>query len=259
MTDYLVLWQLTGTRPLYPTIIHAYFVVVKSLYENRYLSPRTRVPFSTDLRDRILDEYDSDRFKDIIRLTKDQFARLVVLIAPSRHFTGVGERVSPEKMQDDQQRGIDTAEKVALQLKVALFRLGTKGISTKKVAFTMGVSDGAVNIYTWRCIFAIEDLDDFVVWPDAARKRVISDSFRIKNGFPCAIGAVDGVPFPFDRATVLQSQAWITRKMTYAMGATAVCDHEGRFTYFTTRYVGSMHDSTAHKRSYLYKEADEFF
>ena len=31
------------------------------------------------------------------------------------------------------------------------------------------------------------------------------------------------------------------------MGAIAVCDYEGRFTYFATRYIGSMHDSLAFK------------
>ncbi|KAG0274545.1 hypothetical protein BGZ96_004289, partial [Linnemannia gamsii] len=31
------------------------------------------------------------------------------------------------------------------------------------------------------------------------------------------------------------------------MGATAVCDHEGRFTYFATGYVASMHNLPAYK------------
>ncbi|KAG0367581.1 hypothetical protein BGX24_003169 [Mortierella sp. AD032] len=157
-----------------------YFIVVKTLYENRYLAPRYRVPSSTVLRDE-------------------------------------------EEARDDPQRGIDNAVEVAAQLKVALYRLGTKGISVKKVSFTMGVSDGSVHVYTWWCIYAIEDLlDEFVVWPDRERKSAIADHFKTRFGFPFAIGAVDGVPFPFDRAPALQPPVWITRKMTYAMGATAV-------------------------------------
>lgn len=125
------------------------------------------------------------------------------------------------------------APSVVIQLKVALFHLGTKGISTAKVAWIFGVSEGSVHLYTWRCVHAIEDLMSlFVVWPDQDRKRVIANAFKIKHAFPQVIGAVDSVPFPFDCAPSYQLQAWITQKCTYAMGATAVCDHEGRFIYF---------------------------
>ncbi|KAF9535984.1 hypothetical protein EC957_001031, partial [Mortierella hygrophila] len=114
------------------------------LLETRYLAPRVPIPFSTELRDKVLNEYNSDRFRDIMRLSREQFDRLVSLIAPSRHFTGNGERVSTADAQDDPERGIDSAESVSIQLKVALFRLGTKGISSIKVAWIMGVSEGAV-------------------------------------------------------------------------------------------------------------------
>ena len=86
-----------------------------------------------------------------------------------------------------------------------------------------------------------------VVWPARERKRVISDHFKHTHALPHAIDAGECVSFPFDRALAYQAQAWITRKCTYTMGATAVCDREGRFTYFATRYVGSMHDSLAFK------------
>lgn len=68
-----------------------------------------------------------------------------------------------------------------------------------------------------------------------------------------------GVSFPFDRAPAYQAQAWITWKCIYAMGATAVCDHEGNFTSFATRYVGSMHDSLASRMCGLNRHEDDYF
>ncbi|KAG0023579.1 hypothetical protein BGZ80_009012, partial [Entomortierella chlamydospora] len=43
------------------------------------------------------------------------------------------------------------------------------------------------------------------------------------------------------------------------MGAAAVCDYIGRFTYFSTRYVDSSHDSSVYKRTFLYTNKDWFF
>ncbi|KAG0044380.1 hypothetical protein BGZ89_006077 [Linnemannia elongata] len=210
-----------GVAPPPPILLEGLYLAIKTLYESRYLAPRYRLPVSSDLRDRVLDAYSSTRFKDIIRLTREQFDQLITLVSPSQHFGGMGQD-EPEDVQ---------SASIILQMKVALFCLGTKGVSVKKVAFIFGVSAGSVLAYTWRCIFASEELvPQFVVWPDMKKKRTIKAFYLKRYGFPHVVGAVDGVPFPFDRAPAYQSQAWITRKCYYAMGATAVCDHVGRFT-----------------------------
>ncbi|KAK3823835.1 MAG: hypothetical protein J3R72DRAFT_354971, partial [Linnemannia gamsii] len=90
---------------------------------------------------------------------------------------------------------------VRTQLLITLYRLGTKSPSTHKRAFTMGDSHGTADLYTWRCIRAIEDLGgQYLFWPDNERKAEVSKWFRFEKGFPNAIGAVDGVPFPFESA-----------------------------------------------------------
>ncbi|KFH65176.1 hypothetical protein MVEG_08657 [Podila verticillata NRRL 6337] len=45
---------------------------------------------------------------------------------------------------------------------------------------------------------------------------------------------------------------WNTRKCHYAMGATAVCDHQGRLIFVSTGYIGSMHDAYVYKKTDLY-------
>ena len=46
----------------------------------------------------------------------------------------------------------DPLSHIKLQLTVTLFRLGTKGVSVKKVAWIFGVSRGSVHAYTWRLL-----------------------------------------------------------------------------------------------------------
>ena len=126
------------TIPPFPTSIFVHLVIIKWLLETRYLAPRIPIPASTKLRDKVLDEYDSDRFRDIMRPSRERFDQLVTLIAPGRHYTGKGECVSTADAQGDPERGIASTESVFIQLKIALFRLGMKGISSARVAWIMG-------------------------------------------------------------------------------------------------------------------------
>ncbi|KFH70445.1 hypothetical protein MVEG_01808 [Podila verticillata NRRL 6337] len=239
--------QLQLSRPgLYPYLPLAYYDILVYLHTTRYLKPRQRMPFSTVLREEVLPKYTPEQLERILRVTPLQLGLLVDLIRESEQFKSK----DPARPQAP----------VRTQLTVALYRLGTKGLSTHKHAFTMGIGQGTVDLYTWRCIFAIEELQSkFIVWPDQARKAVISSWFKNNKGFPSAIGAVDGVPIPFESAPHYDTASWNTRKFVHAMGCTAVCDHQGRFTYVSTGYVGSMHDSLAYRDTYLHGRKDEFF
>ncbi|KAI7816398.1 hypothetical protein BC939DRAFT_384182, partial [Gamsiella multidivaricata] len=191
------------------------------LHQTRYLQPRMRMPFSTVLRETILPQYAPQKFRKTARMTSRQVDMLVEMIQGSGQFISK----NPERPQAP----------IKTQLLVALYRLGTKGISSHKIAFTTGIGQGSVDLYTWRCIRAIEELESrFSVWPDQARKAEISRWFKQEKGFPNAIGTVDGVPFPFESAPSYDMISWNTRKCVYAMGCTAVCDHQGRFIYLST-------------------------
>lgn len=217
---------------------------LQALYQTRYIRPRVRRPFSTDLR-RVLQSYDDHSFVNILRLTRKQVSNLIDLIIDSPHF-----KIA---------RGMDRRRAIELRVWVTLFRLGTHGCSINKVSWMFGVGAGSVQVYTWQTIYAIVDLQaDLIVWPTEERKEEIASWFKNKM-FPDAIGAVDGVPFPFEMAPTYNTNEWNTYKCKHAMGATAVCDHKGRFTFVSTGYVGSMHDALAYKNCDLYTRVGDFF
>jgi hypothetical protein len=188
------------------------------------------MPFSIMLREDILPQYSPDKLQKILRLIPSQLDRLVELIQNSGHF----KPKDPARPQAP----------VKTQPLVALYRLGTKELSTHKVAFTMGVGQGSVNLYT--CSVSLQSRGykpSSSSGQTQAKKVALSSSFKREKGYPNAIGAADSVPLPFESAPQDDTASWNTRKFVHAMGCTAVCDHQGRFTYVSTGYVGSTHDS----------------
>lgn len=233
-----------GVYSPYLAIAQQYQDGLRSIYAARYIQPRKRGSKSGDLR-RVLHEYSTENFQRILRLSPTQLFELIARVWHSPHF----------KIRQGENRH----SAIELRLMVALFRLGSKGVSVHKVAWIFGIGVGSVHAYTWQSIYAIVDLQaHLIVWPDAAKKEEISAGFR-ERMFPDAIGVVDGVPIPFDMAPSYHRPEWNTRKCHYAMGATAVCDHQGRFTFVSTGYIGSMHDAYAYKKTDLYSQPDDFF
>lgn len=227
-------------------VVADYYELLLRLHHSRYLRPRIPMPFSTDLRDRVLSGYNDEQFRNILRVTPGQFNILVGIIRDNIQFQADNPFIPQAPVE--------------VQLKVALFRLGTKGVSIKKVAWVFGVSDGSVSVYTWRCIHALVSLErEYICWPNRERKQEVSAWFDEHKYFPDIIGVIDGITFPFQSAPEYETVAWITRKCDYAMGATGVCDHQGIFTYFSTGYIGSMHDSVAYKNTDLHMDQEAYF
>ena len=86
----------------------------------------------------MLEEYSEEDFKAIIRLSPDDLHALAELLS-GQEGLAVGDRDGND----------DPLTHIKLQLTITLFRLGTKGISIKKVAWIFGVSRGLVHAYTW--------------------------------------------------------------------------------------------------------------
>ncbi|KAF9968165.1 hypothetical protein BGZ73_000240, partial [Actinomortierella ambigua] len=63
-----------------PAILHQIAKVLKLLYATRYLQPRVRIPFSTDLRFRVYEARDDSEWQRKFRITRPQFRTLVALI-----------------------------------------------------------------------------------------------------------------------------------------------------------------------------------
>ena len=139
-----------------PTIPTFWFNRLQEMRARRYFRPRTRLPASAVLRDEILPAYDALAFERIMRITPTSFQILLDLIQDHP----VVQSSNPLRPQAPGR----------VQLTVALYRLGSKGISTYKSAFTMGVGQGSVDLFTRRCIEAIGSMEErFIVWPDYER------------------------------------------------------------------------------------------
>jgi hypothetical protein len=185
-------------------------------------------------------------FKYILRITPAQFNFIVEMIQGHDVFLSRG-----SKPQAD----------VVVQLKVALHRLGHDGSlsSYRALSLPLATSVGSVVRYTASCVEAIYSLHShFVRWPSAAEKRTIKDQFGSKF-FKDAIGAVDGTMVDLYKAPPLDRDAFSTRKHSFSIGATAVCDHQGIFTYFATAYLARRHDAIAYQEGKLHTDKDLYF
>ncbi|KAF9546133.1 hypothetical protein EC957_010119 [Mortierella hygrophila] len=140
-----------------------------------------RLPSSAMLRDEILPALDAVAFKRIMRITPTQSQILLDITQDHPVF----QSANPLLPQVP----------VRVQLTVALYRLGSKGISTYKTMFTMDVGQRKCEIKMW---------------------------FKYAKNFPTCIGVTDGVHFPFKSAPAYDAISWDTGKCVYAMGCTAV-------------------------------------
>ena len=123
----------------------------------------------------------------------------------------------------------------------------------------MGVSVGSVIRYTRRCASALcAHITTYIKWPTEEEK--IGVKARLGRGnLRDVIGAVDGTMIEVYRAPSFGRDSFATRKSNFALGATGVCDDRAVFTFFTTGYTGSRHDSSAYKDTLLYREKYRYF
>src|SRR5690349_2838919 len=76
--------QIVGyVHPIIPLLWHEILTI---LYATRYLQPRYRLSFSTDLGDRVLSEYPVMKVKAIIRLTPEQLTKLARVLSRNVAF-----------------------------------------------------------------------------------------------------------------------------------------------------------------------------
>lgn len=197
-------------------------------------------------RDIVLSGEDEDLFFNAFCMTKEQFDFIVDLIKDHSTFARRGKK--PQKS-------------VEIQLKVALHRLAHNGTLTSRVSLSgsMDVSVGSVGRYTRKVTNALcAHVTEYIKWPSPEEKVVIKRTLG-KGRFPDLIGAVDGTMIPIYQAPSRNRDALATQKGNYALGATAVCDHRGVFTFIHTGYAGSRHDAAAYKDTPLYREKEHFF
>ncbi|KAF9272580.1 hypothetical protein BGZ88_004618 [Linnemannia elongata] len=123
----------------------------------------------------------------------------------------------------------------AWQLLVALTRLGHYGsrMAVKLVADEMGMSSGAVTLYTNRVMTALVSLaPDWIRWPDYVQRQ--EHGLRMgAEGFPRCVG--------------------------YSVNAQIVCDMDRRIIALDTGHPGSASDSTVFKGMDQYHVPNDYF
>jgi hypothetical protein len=125
-------------------------------------------------------EYPPNDFKQIVRMSKPTFLRIVELISDHAIFISNSYHKQPP---------------VWIQLAIVLELIGSdgNGASLGRFAREAGVSVGTVVSYKKRIFTAILALkDQYVKWPDVAERQSISNRFGANFGLPGAVGIVDG-------------------------------------------------------------------
>ena len=186
----------------------------------RYLNLRAFIMKNKSMNE-MLWFYDDREFKQVERMTKDSFLKLLNLISNDDAF---GSPLSRHKQAP-----------VWVQLQVVLQRLGCEGngVSVGRLARLAGFSVGSVVAFTERVYTAILRLKKEVIrWPDADERRRLSAYMRTRYGIRGGILMVDGTPAVFSQRPAVDGEVWWTRKCHYAMNLQLVCDHTKRIRYF---------------------------
>ena len=78
----------------------------------------------------------------------------------------------------------------------------------------------------------------FINWPDANERRVISDYFEMRNGFPGIGGCLDGTHIKIS-APSDNPKSYVNRKGYHSIQQQATCRENMTFTHCFTGYPGS--------------------
>ncbi|KAL7739311.1 hypothetical protein ACLKA6_002649 [Drosophila palustris] len=136
------------------------------------------VPKSIDWRNNILSSFGDGRFKQMLRVSKYQFANMVNLIKADEVFSTAGIRQIP----------------VDLQLAIVLFRLGSSGssASVRKICTIFGIGDGGTLAKITDRVFTaiLRLMPKYIQWPNVAERQQLVE--RTFEELPHCLGYIDG-------------------------------------------------------------------
>ncbi|XP_070072656.1 uncharacterized protein [Drosophila takahashii] len=193
-----------------------------------------RIKKSHDWQINILTTFSDERFKQMLRVSKDQFLMLLDLIRNDEIFQSTG-----TKMQYP----------TDLQLAIVLFRLGSSGnsASVRKISTVFGVGDGGtLALFTERVFTAfLRLLKKYIYWPKREEREVI-----VLNTFhelPYCIGYIDGSEIKLFEKPPKNHGVYYSRHRIYSVKMQAVCNHKLRIRDVVIGSPGSYHDSKIFK------------
>ena len=220
--------------------------IYAGITSTRCLNTRQVVPKS-DSMERLFFHYPDNEFKQMVRMDKRSFLKLVEMI--ENHPVFLTETNNKQKHP-------------WYQLMVVLNRLGChgNGSSIGHTGRMAGVSQGSVCLYTTRVFTALLSLKDAEIsWPDASERAAISRRYARNHGMPGVVGVVDGTPVVLCQRPCVDGEVFWTRKGHYAMNLQLVCDDRRKILFYQSGWPGSVYDATVFGQSDLFLHAAQYF
>lgn len=212
----------------------------------RVINPIDPVPKFEGLTRHIF-EYPPNEFKQIVRMSKETFRKILPLISGHPVFHSNSQHKQPEAW---------------VQLAVVLELLGAdgNGASVGRFAREAGVSVGTIVSYKNRVFTAILAIkDQFVQWPNQVERQFISERFDNNYGIPGAVGIVDGTHIYFSQKPHIDGEVYFSRKCRYSMNVQLICDDKRLIRYYQIGHPGSRFDSTVFGESSIMRHPNMYF
>ncbi|KAM8702541.1 hypothetical protein ACLKA7_005657 [Drosophila subpalustris] len=172
------------------------------------------VPKSIDWRNNILSSFGDGRFKQMLRVSKYQFANMVNLIKADEVFSTAGIRQIP----------------VDLQIAIVLFRLGSSGssASVKKICTIFGIGDGGTlaKITDWVFTAILRLMPKYIQWPNVAERQQLVE--RTFEELPHCLGYIDGSETKLFEKPAKCHEVYFSRQRIYSVKLQVVCDYKLR-------------------------------
>lgn len=135
---------------------------------------------------------------------------------------------------------------VHYQLAVALKRFGMDGVgvSVGQCSGFFRLSEGSVEMWTWRVIAALIDLTPrYIYWPQRQERRVLSSKLGRIAPFSGCVGFLDGTLIPFvQRPGVESADDYYCRKSFYGLNVQVVVDIDKRIRHLDVGWSGATND-----------------
>ena len=221
-------------------------LVLAAVQHKRYLKPRARIEKAPPICEFLLNRLEDKRFKQQFRMPRVYFLKLCNLVSSNSVFHNNSKH--PQRPVEE-------------QMMVALKRLGCfgNGASVGMLATFFGISEGTVEIYTNRCIVAIEGLhEQFLQWPNKEARQEIQEEFK-SVGFDGCVGVIDGTLMILQTCPEKDGQDYYNRKGSYGIATLLVCDKDKKIQYVYTGWPGCSHDQRLMTNSLLVHDTKERF
>jgi hypothetical protein len=202
-----------------------------------------------DLQDAISNEsvhYSEEEFLYAFRMKRESFLMLLEQMKLRKAF-----RPSKFKKQ----------RPVSYQLLVFLFRVGREGTggSASAVSSYFGIGKGSVSNYVRRCVSALNEIKDQVVyWPNQNERDEMKTRLT-STGFRHCVGIIDGTLIVLDFRPEQFHECYYSRKSCYALNVMVICDDKKRVTFYLAGWPGSTHDNRVFRNSKLFRNRIEYF